>query len=201
MMDLMFPMQRKIVRKKKFTKEEDDQLREFVNEFGEDKWEEISKRMINRNPRQCHDRWKYYLSPKVNNEPFTQEEDQLLIKLVSKYGGMWVQISKKFKNRSDIQMKNRWNVLKKQFNVMVPSFTYPFEMNSFRQPPQFFPLLMQQSSVNPVIKPKNSKTKKPKPISMKPVTAVAEIKHNAPIKEEKTYNQIILDLEMPEFEF
>ena len=98
----------------KFTKEEDRALRTLVRHYGESAWDEISALMPGRNARQCHDRWVYYLSPKVNNMPWSEEEDQKLIHECYELKGKWVQIAKKFKGRTDIQIKNRWNLLKKQ---------------------------------------------------------------------------------------
>ena len=97
----------------KFTKEEDCRLRQLVNQYGEGCWDEISARMKTRNFRQCHDRWVYFLSPKINNSPWTLEEDKKLIKLVNELQGKWVRISKRFRGRNDTQIKNRWNFLKR----------------------------------------------------------------------------------------
>ena len=97
----------------KFTPEEDSKLRKLVSQLGESSWEEVAANMKGRNPRQCHDRWVYYISPNVNNSPWTEEEDARLIKLSSEMNGKWVQIAKRFKGRNDTQIKNRWNILKK----------------------------------------------------------------------------------------
>ena len=122
-MDYSF-LKRKSATKKKFTPEEDEQLKRLVQEHGEYDWEKIAILLGNRNARQCHDRWKFYVNPAINKEPFTQEEDWLLINLVYRYGGMWVQISKNFKNRSDVQMKNRWKTLQKQMNLSMPNYSF-----------------------------------------------------------------------------
>ena len=98
---------------RKFTPIEDNHLRQLVKVYGENNWEEISSQMQGRNQRQCHDRWFYYLSPKINTAPWTEEEDQLLIKTVYQLNGKWVKISKKFRGRTDTQIKNRYNTLKK----------------------------------------------------------------------------------------
>ena len=98
---------------KKFTTAEDERLRQLVREYGEYSWAEIAKQIKTRNLRQCHDRWFYYLSPKVNNSPWSEEEDEKLIRLSSELQGKWVQIAKRFKGRNDTQIKNRWNILKK----------------------------------------------------------------------------------------
>ena len=64
--------------------------------------------MEGRNARQCRERWKHYLSPKVSTGPWTEAEDQLLNEKYSEYGSQWARISKFFMNRTDITVKNRW---------------------------------------------------------------------------------------------
>ena len=122
-MDFTF-LKKKNTTRKKFTPEEDQQLLQLVEKYGEYNWERIAAMLGNRNARQCHDRWKFYINPNLNKAPFSREEDSLLIQLVMKYGGMWVQISKHFKNRSDVQMKNRWKTLQKQMNLTMPNFDF-----------------------------------------------------------------------------
>ena len=100
-------------RNHKFTQDEDARLSKLVNNYGESAWDEIAALMDGRNPRQCHDRWCSYLSPNINNAPFTAEEDKKIIKLQPEFKGKWVQMSKRFKGRTDIQLRNRWNILKK----------------------------------------------------------------------------------------
>ena len=102
---------------KKFSPQEDALLKKLVSEYGESSWEDIAFHMKGRNTRQCHDRWVYYLSPKVSNAPWTDEDDQKLIKLVKQLNGKWVQIAKRFRGRNDTQIKNRWNTLKKHMDL------------------------------------------------------------------------------------
>ena len=125
-MDFSFVKKKKSVTgRKKFTREEDERLLQLVEVYGEYDWERIAATLGTRNARQCHDRWKFYINPQLNKSPFTREEDLLLISLVQQYGGMWVQISKKFHQRSDVQMKNRWKYLQKQMNLTMPVFFFP----------------------------------------------------------------------------
>ena len=99
---------------RKFTPDEDAKLKKLVGNFGESSWEDVAAFMSGRNPRQCRDRWFCYLSPSINNSPWTEEEDDRIIRLQPIYNGKWVKMSKKFKGRTDVQIKNRWNILKKR---------------------------------------------------------------------------------------
>ena len=100
---------------RKFTAQEDAVLKKLVHEMGENCWPDLASKMKGRNARQCHDRWFNYLSPKINNSPWTPEEDDRLINLCYTLNGKWVKIAKRFKGRTDTQIKNRWNTLKKMY--------------------------------------------------------------------------------------
>ncbi|EAY10643.1 Myb-like DNA-binding domain containing protein [Trichomonas vaginalis G3] len=111
---LQFQIPRKTHPKVKFTVEDDAKLKSLVEEFGETDWNLISQKMQTRNPRQCRERWENYLSPKVNHDPFTPQEDLKLFNLYEELGPKWVAISKRFNNRTDISVKSRWMVLKRR---------------------------------------------------------------------------------------
>ena len=99
--------------KNKFSSQEDEMLRELVKKFGEYNWTKISSNLIGRNERQCHDRWFYYLSPSVNKDPWTQEEDDLLRKLIEDVGPRWVNIAKLMKTSQPCKFCQRQMVLQK----------------------------------------------------------------------------------------
>lgn len=101
--------------KSRFTISEDTALKMLVSKYGTDNWELISKFIGTKNIRQCHDRWYYYLSPEINKNPWTEEEDLRLWNLTSRYGRRWVQIAKHFEGRTDTQIKNRIKVLQRKF--------------------------------------------------------------------------------------
>ncbi|OHS99610.1 r2r3-MYB transcription factor [Tritrichomonas foetus] len=101
-------------RKLMFTKQEDEQLRKLVNEFGETDWDLVASYMEGRTRRQCRERWRKFLSPHLNNSPWTQEEDRLLLERYETFGPKWVTISRSFKNRTDINVKSRFLVLQRQ---------------------------------------------------------------------------------------
>jgi hypothetical protein len=90
-----------------FTKEEDMLLFNFVNQYGED-WNFISSLMINRNPRQIRERYRFYLDPSISKAPWTREEDLKLIELIKQYRTSWKKIAESFEGRNEVNVKNRW---------------------------------------------------------------------------------------------
>ncbi|OHT06753.1 Myb-like DNA-binding domain containing protein [Tritrichomonas foetus] len=99
-------------KRNKFTKEEDKKLAKLVKTYGEKSWKTISKIMVDRTERQCRERWRYFLSPKVQNKKsWTVEEDDLLLIKYAEYGPKWSTLSKFFRKRSDVSVKNRYHIL------------------------------------------------------------------------------------------
>jgi hypothetical protein len=90
-----------------FSPDEDVQLKQLVARLGE-QWREVAAQMANRNARQCKERWTNYLSPSVRLDPWTEEEDQLLVEKVNACGFAWSVIAQAFNGRSDNDVKNRW---------------------------------------------------------------------------------------------
>ena len=94
-------------------------------------WFDISRQIPNRSVRQCKERWAKYLSPSVNNGPWSKEEDELLLKKYQEIGSQWTLISTYFNGRSDTNVKNRWlqiererkkkNIPHKKINKDLPS--------------------------------------------------------------------------------
>jgi len=113
--------------KVKFTNEEDQLLKEIVDQIGPTNWSLISSKMKGRNPRQCKERWENYLSPNINHSSFAVEEDILLLQKYAEIGPKWVQISKYLQNRSDTSVKSRFMVLKRRgvsLNFLPTSIPY-----------------------------------------------------------------------------
>ncbi|OHT12122.1 Myb-like DNA-binding domain containing protein [Tritrichomonas foetus] len=94
--------------KRKFTQEEDELLLSIVQKTGPCKWDKIAAAIPGRNGRQCRDRYINYLSPNVNHDEWTIEEDLLLRSKVKELGTCWSQISKYFVGRTGPALKNRW---------------------------------------------------------------------------------------------
>ena len=110
--------------RQKFKPEEDKLLTRLVKRYHHD-WVKIAKQM-NRTQRQCRERWKYFLSPRINKEPFTQEEDTKLKKLVQKYGTNWKKIRKHLHtHRTLIQIKNRYkHFFERRKQYVIPMITH-----------------------------------------------------------------------------
>ncbi|MDR0631038.1 MAG: hypothetical protein LBF66_00470 [Holosporales bacterium] len=96
------------ITRRKFSREEDDLLRQLVGRYGLNDWAAIAQQMPNRDPRQCRCRWKHYLSGGPATRPWTPEEDYLLISKMREWGPRWVKLAQFFPDRTDLQLKNRW---------------------------------------------------------------------------------------------
>ena len=94
-----------------FTPKEDEILQNCVEKVGTGDWDTIAKQIPGRTARQCRERWTTYLSPAVNRTPWTPEEDGLLFDLLKAHGKKWGVIVGFFKNRTQNNVKNRWNTV------------------------------------------------------------------------------------------
>lgn len=104
--------------KHKFTPEEDELIRQFVVQHGVNQWDAVAKALEHRTPRQCRDRWKHYLSPHVSHNEFTIDEDKNLIHLCMTLGPQWSALTKFFPGRTDVNLKNRWNKLQRNYRKL-----------------------------------------------------------------------------------
>lgn len=115
--------------KSMFTIKEDKKLIKLVKEYGDQDWALISSFFKDRTRRQCRERWKKYLCPSLNHSPWTSEEDELLLKKFNQIGPKWTQISKSFKNRTDISIKSRYIYLMRKIKKNKNSLDYNQENN------------------------------------------------------------------------
>ena len=125
-------------KKAKFTSSEDELLRELVKPEGRNDWAEIATHFSNRNARQVKERWEYYLSPEVNNGPWTPEEDQILISKFNELGSKWTAISKFLPSRTNTCCKNRWLAMMrttKERKRRHPKQTFKIEDNTLKSSP------------------------------------------------------------------
>ena len=99
--------------RKMFTEKEDELLKELVSKNGLYNWEKVAEAMKTRNARQCKERYLYYLDPTINNEPFTFDEDLMLLTLVREKGTRWSSLTERFVKRTQYALKNRWMYLQR----------------------------------------------------------------------------------------
>jgi hypothetical protein len=99
----------------KWTKEEDEILKELVLVYGGKCWKKVAEHIKGRTEIQCLHRWTKILQPGLVKGPWTIQEDRKLITWVKKFGPKkWSQCSEYIKGRSDKQCRERW------FNCLNP---------------------------------------------------------------------------------
>lgn len=101
-------------KKNKFTSDEDDKLLNLVELCGVKTWNLIGKMMGGRTARQCRERYKYYLQPRIMNARWSDVEDDLLVKKYEELGPHWAKIAQSFSCRSNINVRNRYRVLERK---------------------------------------------------------------------------------------
>ncbi|EGV60526.1 hypothetical protein CANTEDRAFT_137005 [Yamadazyma tenuis ATCC 10573] len=100
------------VRKGRWTKEEDDQLIEAYARFGPS-WQKVASHIRTRTMDQCAKRYTEVLDPKTKDRlnPWSREEEMLLIKQIGIHGTKWRSIASNFKNRPALTCRNKWRTI------------------------------------------------------------------------------------------
>jgi hypothetical protein len=101
-----------VFRKGKWSETEDKALLEAVRLYGKQSWFKIQQFVPGRTDVQCRERYCNILDPKLNQGPWSFEEDEKLLQLVAELGnGKWATISKQIEGRTDNQCWRRWRQL------------------------------------------------------------------------------------------
>ena len=157
-----------------FSENENKIILESVKEIGED-WEQIAHKLTNRTPKQCHDRYYNYLREGLKKEPWTTQEDEILLRLLNEIGPKWSKMTSQLPGRSGNDIKNRWHKHlirdqptfmntqnKKLIDYEYPSYDiqyYPYNFNPQFNNPMFiniaFPITQMNYQMIPYEQPNN----------------------------------------------
>ncbi|KAK2154147.1 hypothetical protein LSH36_275g02011 [Paralvinella palmiformis] len=101
---------KKFINKGRWTKDEDEKLKNVVDAVGVHNWAVIANYFPDRSDVQCQHRWQKVLNPELIKGPWTKEEDDKVLQLVQQYGPKrWTIISKHLKGRTGKQCRERWH--------------------------------------------------------------------------------------------
>jgi hypothetical protein len=95
-------------------------------------WEGIAGRLDERTPRECRDRWHHYLSPEIRSEPWTHEEDALLVEKINEMGPAWKFMVPLFHKRTEDEIKGRW-ISHVQFETLHDGTEFVFRERQARR--------------------------------------------------------------------
>lgn len=208
----------------KFTRSEDEALLKLVEVYGEYNWVNVAENMPDRTPRQCRERYKNYLSPDIENGPWTPEEEGLLIQKYNEFGPRWAKIAMLFEKRSDVNVKNHWIAMQNRNNrermltgdrndgmgiydaktnqyMQMPMMQFPFMyyMPQMFQPiPQHYQNGSQQMQFNNCVANQYTIIKR-KPLPLPIISLEKKEDKSEPIMDEPFENYI--DFENDSFEF
>jgi hypothetical protein len=93
---------------KKFSPEQDQQIRELVGNQRFPNWALIAEKIEGKTARQCRERYQHYLAPEICPLPWTPEEDELLRELHQEFNNDWANVALRMPGRTNIAVKNRF---------------------------------------------------------------------------------------------
>ena len=137
-----------------FTVSEDEQLKQLVKENGLYCWERVAREMKTRTPRQCKERYVYYLDPSINKSPYTLEEDLKLLKEVEEKGKRWSSMTINFSGRTQYSLKNRWIFLNRVIKQLDKDVSFETVVKVVHElpPPKAKPRPIESKRSQPVEK-------------------------------------------------
>lgn len=104
--------------KKGFWAEQEDQCLSKLVHAGQavaqgPNWAVLSKQIPGRTTKQCRERWFNHLDPSINRDPYTAEQDLLIIRQQKALGNQWAKIARMLNGRTAEAIKIRWSSLQR----------------------------------------------------------------------------------------
>ncbi|KAF3335977.1 myb-related protein Zm1-like protein [Carex littledalei] len=98
-----------------WTPEEDLRLIAHIQRYGHANWRALPKKAgLLRCGKSCRLRWINYLRPDIKLGHFTEQEEEIIIKLHALLGNKWSKIASHLPGRTDNEIKNVWNTYLKK---------------------------------------------------------------------------------------
>ncbi|CAD8135201.1 unnamed protein product [Paramecium pentaurelia] len=104
-----------VFRKRQSWTQKEDQLLLRLVELHKKNWVQIAKKIPNRTSKQVRERYVNNLNPEINQEPFTDAEDNRIVEGYMNYGSQWCKISKMLQGRPVYNKNIQENVIKNRF--------------------------------------------------------------------------------------
>ena len=97
-----------VKRRRLFGAEDDKHLEEIISNKDFNGWKSVAKQMPGFSPKQLRDRWHNYISPKNKFGPWTEEEDSIILDVISKNGKHWDLLASMLPHRTTSQISAHW---------------------------------------------------------------------------------------------
>ena len=92
-----------VAKRRPWGPEEDEHLRQLVDQYGIKSWAAIATNLTNRNGKQCRERWRNHLRPQLNKGDWSVQEDIDIWEHVQEMGTKWAQVCVCARVRAHVQ--------------------------------------------------------------------------------------------------